>query len=402
MANRNPRFRWIAAIVVALGLFASIAWWRWPGSRANETQSTRMDVANPSQAAVSESVVERAGSSKQTAVDADDGDDDSAEQACHRDYKAAVRDYRVQLGPARNADEAIDRLLLGTLAADPGDWMSGAIGSGYREARKRWPDDVELAWLALDHCGPGCDQHAEARHLLAVDPDNAAAWMVAMAAARSDHDEQGFAYALRRAASAKIYDSRMGIVFLRSRAVLARVPVPDSCRTPQARAAMRGNAGREATDGDRIDLMASSLEAAIGTPSFSGLVECIPKATPLPETWRRPCSTLLSRVAQGDTLIERTIAVRGLLALENDPARLAQLRERYRQLRWLQTVGFGEPLPEHYATRMWAQGEVATLQALAIERGRWPPPSDWLPDDPRARALILGEDPVDPGRPGHP
>jgi hypothetical protein len=51
---------------------------------------------------------------------------------------------------------------------------------------------------------------------------------------------------------------------------------------------------------------------------------------------------------------------------------------------------------------MWAQGEVATLQALAIERGRWPPPSDWLPDDPRARALILGEDPVDPGRPGHP
>ncbi|HET7125619.1 MAG TPA: hypothetical protein VFI26_00775, partial [Lysobacter sp.] len=90
---------------------------------------------------------------------------------------------------------------------------------------------------------------------------------------------------------------------------------------------------------------------------------------------------------------EQAIAVAGLLKLETDPARLVQLRERYRQLQWLQTISFNKPLPEHYATRVWSQGEVDTMQAIAIERGLWPPPPDWLPDDPRKRALILGEPP---------
>ena len=230
--------------------------------------------------------------------------------------------------------------------------------------------------------------------MLSVDPDNAAAWMVAMSAARRDHDEAGFAYALQRAASAKIYDSRMGVVFLHARTMFASVPVPDSCLTPQSLADLRGDVGREPTNDDRIDIMAFAMEAAIGMPALSGMAKCIPRpATPLPDAQRRQCNALLSRVAQGDTLAEQAIAVTGLLKLETDPARLVQLRERYRQLQWLQTVSFGKPLPEHYATRVWSQGEVATMQAIATERGLWPPPPDWLPDDARSRALITGEPP---------
>ncbi|MFT3897647.1 MAG: hypothetical protein QM719_08125 [Thermomonas sp.] len=397
MTNRNHRPRWIAAVLVALGLLALIAWWRWPDLHGKETQPTRMLTANASQPASLESGVMRTNSSRQAATKTADSYDegDSAGRACNRDYKFATRDYRAQLDPAHTADEAIDRLLLDTLTAGPDDWISGTLMRGYQAARRSWPNDVELAWLAFDYCGASCDSDAEVRHLLAVDPDNAAAWMAAMRAARIDHDEAGFAHALQRAANAKIYDSRMGIVFLRSRPLLARVPVPESCRTPRSISELRQNVGRTPTDADRIDFMASSLEAAIATPSFSGLIQCIPKSVPLPDDERRQCNALLSRVAKGDTLIEQIIATRGLLALENDPARLAQLREQYRRLWWLQGQASAMPVPEGYATRMWSQGEVATLQGLATERNRWPPPPDWLPDDPRARALITGNPPSD-------
>jgi len=289
--------------------------------------------------------------------------------------------------------------MLDILAAYGSKAAFDEYGHEFRAARQRWPDDVELSWLALGHCGKNCDQDAEVRHLLSVDPDNAAAWMAAMSAARGDRDEQGFAYALQRAANAKFYDSRMGVVFLHARTMLARVSLPDSCRTPRQLASMRQNVGREPIDDDFRDITAFAMEAAIGMPAFSGIAKCIPRpaAPSLPDTQRRQCKTLLSRVvAQGDTLAEQAIAVAGLLKLETDPARLVRLRERYRQLQWLQKVTFGNPTPEHYATRAWSQGEVATMQALAIERGLWPPPPDWLPDDPRARASITGEDPPSP------
>jgi hypothetical protein len=361
-------------------------------------QSMRMPTAYAPQVDTPEPGIKHPRSSKQTAagIANHDSGNTSAVQACNRDYRAAIRDYRDRLAPARNADEAIDRLLLDlTVAQGDRKGAFDAYGRELRLARQRWPDDLELSWLALGHCGDGCDQDPEVRHLLSVDPDNAAAWMVAMSAARRDHDEPGFAYALQRAATANIYDSRMGVVFLHARTVLAHVRLPDSCRTPEELASMRQNVGREPTNDDRIDLMASSLEAAIATPALSGLSKCArkPATPPMPDKQRRQCIMLLSRVAQGDTLLEQQAATGWLLGLETDPARLAQLRERYRRLQWLQKVTLGNPTPQHYATRVWSQGEVDTMQALAIERGLWPPPAGWLPDDARSRALIDGNPP---------
>lgn len=407
MTNRNPRPRRVAAILVALALLALIAWWRWPHAfRAAARQAARTTIAKIAapEAQSHATATTRARGNRASGSDSDssdsssdsdaEGGDDSAN--CNRDFRNRLRDYRDRLEPAHNADEAVDRIFLDTLSAFGSKGVFGAFERSYRAARQRWPDDLELSWLGLGHCGSGCDQDAEVRHLLSVDPDNAAAWMVAMSAARRDHDEAGFAYALQRAAGAKIYDSRMGVVFLHARTLLARVPLPDSCRTPEELASMRQNVGREPIDDDFRDITAFALESAIGTPGFQGLSKCAarPSTPPLPEVQRRQCTALLSRVAkEGDTLLEQQAATSWLLGLETGPARLAQLRERYRQLQWLQKVAFGNPTPEHYATRVWSQGEVDTMQAIAIERGLWPPPPDWLPDDPRARALILGEPP---------
>jgi hypothetical protein len=378
-----------------LGLLALVAWWRWPdaimspwSARTSALASTRTPAQTQDHAATANPAGRNGASGS---GGGNEGKDASA--TCYFDYRRNLRGYRDGLAPARNADEAVGRLMLDILAAAFDDY-----GRDFHVARQRWPNDLELSWLAFGQCSDGCDQDAEVRHLLSVDPDNAAAWMVAMSAARSDHDEQGFAYALRRAANAKIYDSRMGVVFLHARSLLAEVSVPDSCRNPQELVAMRQNVGREPIDDDFRDITAFAMEAAIGLPNLRGMTTCIPRpAIPgLPDAQRRQCKSLLSRVAaQDDTILMQQAAVRGLLELETDPARLARWRERYRQLQWLQKVTFGNPTPEHYATRVWSQGEVNTMQVLAMERGLWPPPPDWLPDDPQSRAFITGEPPPD-------
>lgn len=395
MTKPNRWLRWIAVALVALAFLAIVAW-------RNEHDSPRDSPATASRTAVDaqssssgSSIAEATSAAHANGTETVADISELAEQACNRDYRQNLRDYRDRLGPARNADEAVDRLMLDSLAAVGTQEALVASDRGYRAARERWPNDLELSWLAFNHCGDGCDQDAEVRHLLSVDPDNAAAWMAAMSAARSDRDEAGFAYALQRAANAKIYDSRMGVIFLHVRTLLARVPVPDSCRTPQSLGGLRRDVGREPANDDRLDIMAFAMESAFATTGFQGLSRCASRPTtpPLPATQRKQCVALLSRVAQGDTILEQQAATNWLLGLETDPARLASLRERYRQLQWLKAVTFGKPLPEHYATRVWSQGEVNTMQALAMERGQWPPPSDWLPDDARSRALITGEPP---------
>lgn len=381
------------AALVALVLLAVVAWRQQPDAlcfgSGRATRTAEAWTATP-KSRIDTATIGTTRSNSASGSGSKDKDDDAA---CYSDYRQNLRDYRAQLGPARTAAEAVDRLFLDSLAAVGTPEALVASDRGYRAARERWPNDLELSWLAFDHCGDGCDQDAEVRHLLAVDPENAAAWMVAMSAARSNHDERGFAYALQRAANAKIYDSRMGVVFLHARTMLARVPLPDSCRTPQALASLRREVGREPTNDDRLDIMAFAMESAFATTGFQGLSRCASRPTtpPLPATQRKQCVALLSRVAQGDTILEQQAATSWLLGLETDRARLAQSRERYRQLQWLRKITFGNPTPEHYATRVWSQDEVATMQALAMERGQWPPPPDWLPDDPHARALITGE-----------
>ena len=54
-------------------------------------------------------------------------------------------------GPARSADDAIDRLLLDFLAMTPSDATSASRHRRRYQAalRQRWPTDVELAWLRV-------------------------------------------------------------------------------------------------------------------------------------------------------------------------------------------------------------------------------------------------------------
>ena len=101
-------------------------------------------------------------------------------------------------------------------------------------------------------------------------------------------------------------------------------------------------------------------------------------------------------MAEGETLIDHAIGLGTLVRLSADmPAEDAALwRERYRQHRWLvepRNMEFAWDARQAYA-RM-TEGEVRTQQAQLQRKGLWPPPADWLPDDPHARGLILGAPP---------
>lgn len=388
VTNRYSRPRWVAAILLALVLPAFFAWRTEIGSPHQTAQQTiRAAGADSAQRPFPHTA--QSGFKKRTsAAPTEDGPESTA---CDNDFKSELQAYRAELGPVRTADEAVDQLLLDTLAMRPEDWVTERPWRNYEEARRRWPNDVGLAWLGFDRCGTFCDRAAATRHLVAVDPDNTAAWMVAMADARERGDENAFNSALQRAAGAKAYDPRAGIVFLHARRLLEQVPLPDSCLSPTASLAAFG---KRYDDDERKDLMADGLEAATTTFAWTGISACNPKAFPLSGTQRRQCQAVLSRAASGDSLSEQVLAVRQLLLFENDALRQRELRERYRRLRWLMMLAMpsGGPLPGRYIEQKWSQGEVMALTRLAIARHQWPPPADWLPND-GGRYVITGEPP---------
>lgn len=224
-----------------------------------------------------------------------------------------------------------------------------------------------------------------------MDGGNVFAWLPDMAAATQAGDADGFVRALHRAANAPIYDSRMGMVVLRLRPVLASLPLPSSCIAAPGFQELAKQAARPADASLSADIEVSAIEMAFAMPGLQGLGLCRRQAHALAAAALDDCRRLLSRFADGDTLLEQGIALPTLIELSPDDATRAQWRERYRRQRWLQTfLGEAQHI-DGFAWRMWAEGEVNVLRDHARKTGRWPPPDGWLPDDERGRTLITGE-----------
>ncbi len=277
--------------------------------------------------------------------------------------------------------------LLSVVSPDTGH---GAVAHEFQTARERWPENVELAWLSMRHCVElsGCERNAEWRHLQALDPDNAVVWMLAMESAMQRKDEVAYEQALRRAVGARSYDPRHGATFLHARRVLLSDPMPASCQDPGFAADLQKTLGRPPHPIDWANVHAHAMEVAFAAPGIGGLSGCNPNKRALSPSRRHDCRTLLSRIAQGDTMFEQIFAMSLLVRLVGNGPDHAQLRERYRHLRWLMSVMPRLELPDDFTTRMWTDGEVTMLQALAMAQGFWPPPPRWLPADAHSRALI--------------
>jgi hypothetical protein len=315
--------------------------------------------------------------------------EDTAQAHCMDDRRWQLQQRRAQLGAADSPDTVIEAAMLAQRSLDPAAHTAAA--RELQAGSQRWPENIELAWFNAHGCESDASCEEAWRNLASLEPDNAAVWLIALAAASRRHDARAYKEALRRAGAARVYQPHHGLVFLHARAALAALPVPDSCRTPQQLASLQRELGRAPTAADWADLEAGAMEAAMGGATYGGLKACQASANPRGGD-RQDCVAVLSLIATGNTLVDQQFALHMLLKLDpGAPGDGRDLRERYRQLAWLiEQTRIQRQMPAGYPAQLWMQGEVATLQARAIAEGRWPPPADWLPADAESRALIRG------------
>jgi hypothetical protein len=265
------------------------------------------------------------------------------------------------------------------------------IEAEWQAARRRWPDDLDIAWRAANDCQAkfGCDEGEALDHLLQLDPDNAAVWWLAMREAWARGDGTAYDAALAHAAAARGSDPRVGAVFLALQPLLAAVPTREGCLRADDTAEVAKLFGHPPTASDWAAIEAWSFELAsntiVASASFTGCRES--EVGRLTRRRRADCIATLSTLAGGDMLVEQSFGLPLLIQLEGDSPQGLAARERYRQLLYLFLVQPPGLMAGDPASMLWA-GEIETMRRRAIARHRWPPPPDWLPGSPRLRALL--------------
>lgn len=259
------------------------------------------------------------------------------------------------------------------------------------------PDQRALvAWLEAMTCidSNECDWRAALARLQEVEPDNAAVWLLALeqeATAQSParNGEPQLAL-LSRAAQASRYDDHLADASRETLRALQAMRWPPLDRDSEA--AVRDML--HLSDSVPASALGPALMATYATameiPSYSATVgACEPDTVLLPGSdWLAPCRTVMSLMADGDSLIAQALGTTRMVRLSPDGPEATHWRERLRQSHWLraQWSGIGSPALIHAIRE---HGEVPALRVELERRGLGMPPPGWLPEQPRARSLIL-------------
>lgn len=357
------------------------------------------EVAAPSNGPTRNAMATNAGKRSRASAPADAADpmEDPLVVQCARDYREALQRHLQVLANRQDAhsQQALALLapsVLAVLAPDGNDDYLTYAAKAYAEARRLAPEAPLLAWLEANNCGratAGCDPDGAIERLSRLEPNNAAAWLMAMDAAQAQGDVAAVDRYLARAAQADYYDLHFGEIGLLAEAALDEIPPPSSC-SAETQGRMLG-LERPATDGELATMHAGVAEALNALPAFTAFGPlCRVKDGVLPAESRLPaCMAVLSRMAESDTLIAQALGLAFLVQYTAGQPEGAQWRERLRNLRWLIAEGSQQfPYGRESMHSLWAEGEVPTWQARLTASGRWPAPPGWLPHDAHNRALI--------------
>lgn len=307
--------------------------------------------------------------------------------------------HGLMTGPAPDVDVLLARVVFApTLVPAGGDELETAVklaDVSLADAARRAPDDAAVAWMEATACpdtARHCSRDGAMQRLIRLEPDNAAVWLLAAEWAAAAGDTAALEEYLAQAARARRYDQHYGEgpnALLRA---LERVRIPP--RSPEQEQAIRAVldlSPREVLSDDDVRTVWASMADAAWLPSFSGVARaCHPDTT----SQRDTCIGAYTVMADGDTMAARAIALARLVQLTQGTASSAPWRERFRRYLWLLDKGQPEPLPT-YLRAWWAQGEAPAREAWWAAQGQ-AVPADWLPENPRYRALVLGEPPPPP------
>lgn len=386
--------RWIAgvALLAAAVCIISVLLWQSRSTQRSAHNGHAAQKQAPIEASATQRTTDQAGPTSARPANgrtANAPASHPADARCERERRVQYKALRDQTDPSASAEFAALHALLSTAVAESLQDHS-EVSRELEQATQQWPANAELAWLAHNQCqlGGGCDTRLSRMRLQHADGDNSYAWLPALDAAMQAEDTDGFAETLHRAAHAPVYDTRRGTILLRLRPALQSIPLPAVCATAPGLRALAETNGRPADAALHADLQSLAMEMVAPVPGFRGLGECVKAERALPEPVLQDCRRLLSRIARGDTMIERMVALPKLIAIAPDAGERDAWREQYRTVQWLLTLVREMDRIQGVSWRIFAEGEIGVLEQHARDTGRWPPPSGWLPEDERSRKVL--------------
>lgn len=381
------RRRWIPAVVL-LGMATLSAWW-WRSTHLPIPAAQEVALAGTPGISQPRDDVEEAPSGKSPAA---------SDRRCTQDVLEGYKSLYEGLGHRDDPDSMLVRAMLVPFLGIAG---SPSTQEPLRKrvellaaAAARYPGNADIAWQRAKSCAyvDGCRRADAIDRLLALEPDNLAGWLLALAEAKSAGNEAAIDATLEAAARAKYYDTRTAASSLRLQEALQQPPLPSSCLSPAAQVAWTGLQASEGprTSFDMATLMANGI---LGTelPAYGPLLDaCTERAdSPLRPERLAACRAVAATVAGGDDLIDRLIGDRLMVRLTRDTPEGAQWRERFRQTLWM-TAPRSDVLPgTEGIRRRWEVGDVRALELALAAKGLWPAPAGWLPTDESSRNLVM-------------
>ena len=333
----------------------------------------------------------------------------------NRAYQHALRDRLKTLAQRDDATSQLDIVRLQPLLDG---YYTAALPTDLRRERARAlgraqaladPDDDTAFWYEAVICARiesfaenRCDPDSALAHLQRSDPENAAVWLMMAEAASARGDRAGVDAALSQAAKARRYDIRYGASAIPTMRALERLDLP----ALDAQALTVLDSSGQLADANLKDARTALAGWAFVLPS--PLVfqrSCRAAAADTADTAaqrRTDCIATATLLAGSDTLIGRMFGLALMAELTANTAGGAAWRERMRILHWQSTQISAHPALSRDLERAWREGEVVTLVARLKHAGLDRPPSDWLPENPRARALILSGIPLPDTATGQP
>lgn len=257
-------------------------------------------------------------------------------------------------------------------------------------AVRSYPQDPDLAWYHANRClnDPACDAGPAVDHLLAVEPDNLAGWLLAVREARRAGDETVIQATLEAAANAAHYEPRIVDGFQRMRDVLKDVPLPASCDTPKLRRewAATQQSAAPPTSSDLAAVIAMALSAAQVPAYAEARAACVDgPAGARSQARQAACRKVFSKLAEGDALIDHSVGTSVMAELAAGTAEHARWQEQKRRVAWLFTNQPALDSSVAAAVQRWNEGEVSAMQRELAAKGLWPPPSSWSSEAGGAR-----------------
>lgn len=379
---KTPPNRVAVLALVLLVMVAAGAWW-WRADPPSKAVSA--PEATPKLAGKSPGIA--------PAVLRDAARMDAAMARCEADMRVLRRQRWNILAAQADPESRLTHALL-SATLDTGDERVSA-SSLLAAAAASTPDDTEIAWYRASRCrkNADCDRGQAIGRLLELEPENLDGWLMAVQhATERGEDETALQALLERAAKASYYDPRDGETFARLYQALQDIPLPRSCkvRFPAAMWGMVSKSPPGLTSEDMAIMSAMAVSAAEIKAYLPITKLCGPQATAQAPERLEACKAIIAKIAGGNSMIDQAVGIGAMVELTAGAPEGGAWRERYRNLRWLMENQSSDFRYDRDAVvRRMTEGEIPVRQEELAAQGRWPAPADWLPQDERARSLIL-------------